>query len=103
MPWGDWINDLPMEFFMVVHIAAFAIGIFDLCRFASYVQAYFRTVLDRPGLTTSVDKQIGVLWDEASGDVWVDTNQDRSFAAVTLTVERPEAEFVPQPSSRPRV
>jgi hypothetical protein len=26
MPWGDWINELPMEFFMAVHIAAFAIG-----------------------------------------------------------------------------
>ena len=26
MPWGSWINELPTEFFMVVHIAAFAIG-----------------------------------------------------------------------------
>jgi hypothetical protein len=26
MPWGSWINDLPTEFFLVVHIAAFAIG-----------------------------------------------------------------------------
>ena len=26
MPWGDWINELPMGFFMAVHIAAFAIG-----------------------------------------------------------------------------
>ena len=26
MPWGDWINELPMEFFMAVHVAAFAIG-----------------------------------------------------------------------------
>jgi hypothetical protein len=26
MPYGDWINDLPTTFFMVVHIAAFAIG-----------------------------------------------------------------------------
>jgi hypothetical protein len=26
MPWGSWINDLPTEFFMVVHITAFAIG-----------------------------------------------------------------------------
>jgi Subtilase family len=58
----------------------FAIGIFDLCRFAPYVQAYFRIVMDRPGRSTSVDKPIGVLWDEASGDVWVDTNQDLSFA-----------------------
>ena len=26
MRYGDWINDLPTTFFMVVHIAAFAIG-----------------------------------------------------------------------------
>ena len=26
MPWGDWINELPTAFFMVVHTAAFAIG-----------------------------------------------------------------------------
>jgi len=26
MPYGQWINELPTSFFMVVHIAAFAIG-----------------------------------------------------------------------------
>jgi hypothetical protein len=26
MPYGDWINDFPTGFFLVVHIAAFAIG-----------------------------------------------------------------------------
>lgn len=26
MPYGDWINELPTGFFLVVHIAAFAIG-----------------------------------------------------------------------------
>ena len=26
MPWGEWINELPTAFFMVVHIAAFALG-----------------------------------------------------------------------------
>jgi hypothetical protein len=26
MPWAGWVNDLPMEFFMAVHIAAFALG-----------------------------------------------------------------------------
>ena len=25
-PYGDWINDLPTAFFLVVHIAAFAVG-----------------------------------------------------------------------------
>ena len=26
MPWGSWVNELPTEFFMAVHIAAFALG-----------------------------------------------------------------------------
>jgi hypothetical protein len=26
MPWGSWINDLPTEFFLVVHLTAFALG-----------------------------------------------------------------------------
>ena len=26
MPWGDWVNELPTEFFLAVHVAAFAIG-----------------------------------------------------------------------------
>jgi hypothetical protein len=26
MPYGSWINDLPTEFFLVVHITAFIIG-----------------------------------------------------------------------------
>ena len=26
MPYGDWINELPTGFFLVVHIAAFALG-----------------------------------------------------------------------------
>jgi hypothetical protein len=28
MPWGDWINELPMGFFLAVHLAALAIGAF---------------------------------------------------------------------------
>ena len=28
MPWGDWINELPMGFFLTVHLAALAIGAF---------------------------------------------------------------------------
>jgi hypothetical protein len=26
MPYGDWVNEFPTGFFLVVHIAAFAIG-----------------------------------------------------------------------------
>ena len=29
MPWGRWINDLPTAFFLVVPIAAVAIGATD--------------------------------------------------------------------------
>ncbi len=28
MPWGDWINELPMGFFLAVHLAALTIGAF---------------------------------------------------------------------------
>jgi hypothetical protein len=28
MPWGDWINELPMGFFLAVHLAALAIAAF---------------------------------------------------------------------------
>jgi hypothetical protein len=26
MPYGDWVNELPTGFFLVVHVAAFAVG-----------------------------------------------------------------------------
>ena len=26
MPWGQWVNELPTGFFLVVHVTAFAIG-----------------------------------------------------------------------------
>ena len=26
MPYGDWVNELPTAFFLVVHVAAFAVG-----------------------------------------------------------------------------
>jgi hypothetical protein len=26
MPYGDWVNELPTGFFLVVHVAAFALG-----------------------------------------------------------------------------
>ena len=40
MPWGSWINELPTEFFLVVHIAAFAIG-------ASFAWLAFKRELGR--------------------------------------------------------
>ena len=59
---------------------AFRIGVFDPCRFPSYVVAYFRTVMNRPGSRLDVDRPIGVLWDEKTNEVWVDANQNLSFA-----------------------
>jgi len=38
MPYGSWVNELPTGFFLVVHIAAFAIG-------ASFAWAAFRREL----------------------------------------------------------
>ena len=38
MPYGSWINDLPTGFFLVVHIAAFALG-------AGFAWAAFRREL----------------------------------------------------------
>ena len=26
MPWGTWVNELPTEFFLIVHVTAFALG-----------------------------------------------------------------------------
>jgi len=59
---------------------AFRIGVFDACRFPDYVVAYFRTVMNRPGSALDVGRPIGVLWDETTNDVWVDANQNFSFA-----------------------
>jgi hypothetical protein len=42
MPYGDWVNQLPTEFFLVVHIAAFAIG-------ASFAWLAFRRELSLLG------------------------------------------------------
>jgi hypothetical protein len=42
MPWGDWVNELPTEFFLTVHIAAFAIG-------AAFAWIAFRQKLDLLG------------------------------------------------------
>lgn len=35
--------------------------------------------LDRDGNPEGSDRRFGVLWDPASGEVWVDTDQDRDF------------------------
>ena len=47
MPWGDWINELPTAFFMVVHIAAFALG-------ATFAWAAFKRELNLLGTAFSL-------------------------------------------------
>ena len=47
MPWGSWINDLPTGFFLVVHIAAFAIG-------AAFAWAAFKRDLGVLGVAFSL-------------------------------------------------
>lgn len=42
MPWGNWVNELPTEFFLAVHVAAFAIG-------AGFARTAFRRGLDLLG------------------------------------------------------
>jgi hypothetical protein len=47
MPWGDWINELPTAFFLVVHLAAFALG-------AGFAWAAFRRELATLGTAFSL-------------------------------------------------
>jgi hypothetical protein len=47
VPYGDWINELPTAFFMVVHIAAFAIG-------AGFAWVAFKRELNVLGLAFSL-------------------------------------------------
>ena len=47
MPWGNWVNELPTEFFLTVHIAAFAIG-------AAFAWTAFKRDLDLLGWAFSL-------------------------------------------------
>ena len=47
MPYGDWVNELPTAFFMVVHLAAFALG-------AGFAWAAFRRELATLGTAFSL-------------------------------------------------
>ena len=47
MPYGSWINDLPTAFFMVVHIAAFALG-------AGFAWVAFKRELNLLGIAFSL-------------------------------------------------
>jgi hypothetical protein len=70
-------------------IGSFSERRFDMDSNASYIDQD----IDRNGNPKGDDGLFGVLWDEKSNDVWVDTNRDSSFTdekAMTDYVRRPE-------------
>jgi len=71
---------------------AYRIGIFDERRFNVRNAPYIGQDLDRNGNPKGDDGRFGVLWNEKTNDVWVDTDRDLSFAdetALTDFIRRP--------------
>ena len=67
--------------FTVPHPGHYRIGVFDERRFNDPANAaYIDQDVDRDGNPKGDDGLFGVLWDERTNDVWVDTNRDLSFA-----------------------
>ena len=67
--------------FTVPRDGAYRIGLFSERRFNMESNAaYIDQDIDRNGNPKGDDGLFGVLWDEATNDVWVDTNRDLSFA-----------------------
>src|SRR5262249_26168177 len=59
----------------------YRIGLFDERRFNDPANAaYIDQDVDRDGNPEGDDGLFGVLWDESTNEVWVDTNRDLSFA-----------------------
>lgn len=100
----QWVNmraevDAPSEratfagkTFTVPRPGHYRIGLFDERRFNDPANAaYIDQDVDRDGNPKGDDGLFGVLWDERTNDVWVDTNRDLSFAdqkAMTDYVKR---------------
>ena len=58
----------------------FRVGLFDERRFTRYSGNTARTLdIDFSGDRSDDDGRFAVLWDETSGDVWVDTNRNLTF------------------------
>ena len=67
--------------FTVPHDGTYRIGFFSERRFNRESNAaYIDQDIDRNGNPKGDDGLFGVLWDEASNDVWVDTDRNLSFA-----------------------
>ncbi len=71
----------------------FGIALLDEEKFDSLSSAGLKKDLNRDGNPPGTSRLFAVLWDRKANDVWVDTNQDRSFAdekALTNYAERPD-------------
>jgi hypothetical protein len=67
--------------FTVPRDGAYRIGLFSERRFNMESNAsYIDQDIDRDGNPKGDDGLFGVLWDEASNDVWIDTDRDLSYA-----------------------
>ncbi|MEO8430654.1 MAG: S8 family serine peptidase [Acidobacteriota bacterium] len=80
--------------FRVSADGAYRIGFFDERKFNQDSNAaYMEQDIDRNGNPRGDDGKFGVLWNEATGDVWVDTNRNLDFTdekALTDYAKRPE-------------
>lgn len=61
------------------HDGTFRLGFFNERRFNKHA-LYLDQDIDRNGNPRGDDGLFGVLWDEQTNDVWIDTNRDLSFA-----------------------
>lgn len=79
--------------FQVPRDGSYRIGLFSERRFnMDSNAAYIDQDIDRNGNPKGDDGLFGVLWDEATNDVWVDTNRDLDFrneTALTDYAKRP--------------
>ena len=58
----------------------FRIEVLDEAKFDSLARVGLNKDLNRDGNPEGSSRLFAVLWDEGTGDVWVDTDQDGSFA-----------------------
>ena len=74
--------------FTVPRDGTYRIGFFDERRFNSPANAaYIDQDVDRNGNPKGDDGLFGVLWNEKSNDVWVDTNRDLDFSTETALTD----------------
>jgi len=62
------------------HDGAFRIALLDEAKFDSLSRSGLDKDLNRDGNPPGSSRLFAVIWDETTGDVWVDTNQNLSFA-----------------------